>query len=359
MNVCLHIDDADYDLSQQTLELHKDLVVADLHSDILLWDRSLTEKGKVGHTDIPRLQEGNFTLQVFDAVIKTPRGQNYDKNTGDTDNITMLTIANRWPIATWSSLAARAIYQSEKLYKAAADASNNFSVITSSSELEKLLAARKNNPKLLGGLLSIEGLHALEGKIENLQKFYDAGYRMMGPVHFFDNELGGSSAGAEQYGLTNFGRDVIVKMNALQITIDLAHASPKLIDDILNLTYKPVIVSHTGVKGTHDSPRNLSDHHIQRIASNGGLIGIGFWDGAVGSSEVKHITKAMRYVIDLVGVEHVALGSDWDGGTTTYFDAAHIAFLTQTMMEEGFTEEEIRKIMGKNVINFFLENLPE
>ena len=151
---------------------------------------------------------------------------------------------------------------------------------------------------------------------------------------------------------------VIQKMDQMEITIDLAHASPSLIDDILDLTDRPVIVSHTGVKGTYDSPRNLSDEHVKRIAENGGLIGIGFWDGAIGSTDVKDITKAMRYVIDLVGIDHVALGSDWDGGTTVHFDAAHVSILTQTLMDEGFTQDEIRNIMGANVIKFFLKNLP-
>ena len=358
MNVCLHIHDEDYDIRPDVQAFHQTLSVADLHSDLLLWDRSINRRGMTGHTDIPRLIEGSFALQVFDAVIKTPRGQNYDSNTGDTDNITMLAVANRWPIKTWGSLSERAIYQSKKLYEAAEQSNGKMRVVTSKNELSSLLEERKSNKQLLGGLLSIEGLHALEGDIDNLKRFFDVGYRMMGPVHFFDNLVGGSSAGVEQYGLTDFGRKVIQKMDELQIMIDLAHASPALIDEILSSTSKPVVVSHTGVKGTHSSPRNLSDNHIQRIAARGGLIGIGFWDGAVGSPDLKDIVKAMRYTVDLAGVDHVALGSDWDGGTTTYFDAAHISVLTQAMIDSGFTKEEIRKIMGENQLRFFLNNLP-
>ncbi|MDG2449465.1 MAG: membrane dipeptidase, partial [Saprospiraceae bacterium] len=143
-----------------------------------------------------------------------------------------------------------------------------------------------------------------------------------------------------------------------KIIIDLAHASPTLIDDILDITNRPLVVSHTGVKGTYESPRNLSDNHIKRIAERGGLIGIGFWDGAVGSPDIENIVKAIRYTIDLTGLDHVALGSDWDGGTTTYFDAAHISILTQALMDANFSNEEIRKVMGLNQLRFFLENLP-
>ena len=358
MNVCLHIDDADYKIRSDVKSFHNTLSIADLHSDLLLWDRSINKRGNNGHTDIPRLIEGNFALQVFDAVIKTPRGQNYDSNTGDTDNITSLAIANRWPVRTWTSLCERAIYQSVKLKKAAEQSNGQLQVITTKKELQSLLLARGENKELLGGLLSLEGLHALEGELSNLSRLYDAGYRMMGPVHFFDNKVGGSSAGAEQYGLTDFGREVIAKMEQKKIIIDLAHASPTLIDDILDITNRPLVVSHTGVKGTYESPRNLSDNHIKRIAERGGLIGIGFWDGAVGSPDIENIVKAIRYTIDLAGLDHVALGSDWDGGTTTYFDAAHISILTQALMDANFSNEEIRKVMGLNQLRFFLENLP-
>ena len=139
----------------------------------------------------------------------------------------------------------------------------------------------------------------------------------------------------------------------------MAHASVDLIDDVLAQSTKPVVVSHTGVKGTYDSPRNLSDDHLKSIAEKGGMIGIGFWDGAVGSPEPIQIVKAMKYVKELVGVDHICLGSDWDGGTTTYFDAAHISRLTDELLTQGFSHEEIKKIMGGNQINFLLENLPQ
>ena len=358
MNVCLHINDDEYSIRNDVKAFHNTLTIADWHSDVLLWDRNILKKGDHGHTDVPRLIEGNFTLQVFDAVIKTPKGQNYDKNTGDSDNITLLSMVNRWPTKTWGSLCERAIHQSNKLIKAAKTSGDKLKVITNQKELRSLLENREGNKNQVGGLLSIEGLHALEGDIKNLFRLYDAGYRLMGPVHFFDNEVGGSSAGVDKNGLTTFGKEVIKKMNEKKIIIDLAHASPALIDDVLALTTRPVVVSHTGVKGTFDSPRNLSDKHIKGISEGGGLIGIGFWDGAVGSPEIEDILKAMRYVINLVGVDHVSLGSDWDGSTTTYFDAAHISILTQGMMDAGFTSTEIRKIMGENQIEFLMNNLP-
>jgi len=338
--------------------LHDSLIIADWHSDNLLWDRDIFQELTHGHVDIPRLRKGNFTLQVFDAVIKTPKGQNYERNSGDTDNITMLAMANRWPRRTWSSLCERALYQSERLHRASTRSNCTLRIIKSQNDLDSLLDLRTSNKDIIGGLLSIEGLHALEGQIDNLDTLYNAGYRMMGLTHFFDNEVGGSSAGVVQGGLTTLGRQVIQKMDKKNIIIDLAHASPKLISDVLALTHRPVVVSHTGVRGTYDSPRNLSDDQLKAIAQNGGIVGIGFWEGAIGNTHPTTIVKTIKYVIDLIGIDHVSLGSDWDGGTTTYFDAAHIWVLTEALMDAGLSNQEIFKIMGGNQIEFLKKNLP-
>jgi microsomal dipeptidase-like Zn-dependent dipeptidase len=118
------------------------------------------------------------------------------------------------------------------------------------------------------------------------------------------------------------------------------------------------VVSHTGVAGVRESPRNLTDQQIKAISENGGLIGIGFWEEAVGGIHPTNIAAAIRYTVDIAGVDHVALGSDFDGAVTTGFDSSKIIYLTQSLIEEGFTDQEIEKIMGKNQIDFFMKNLP-
>ncbi len=347
------------EVSDAAKNLHPTLIIADWHSDNLLWDRNVLDRSSRGQVDVPRLIEGNFTLQVFDAVIKSPAGQNYSSNSDEAfDNITPLTMGNRWPIRTWTSLCERALYQSEMLHTAERNSEGRLKIVKNKSDLNALLASRSSNKNLVGGLLSIEGLHALEGKVENVDKCFDAGYRLMGLVHFFDNKLGGSSAGMEKGGITEFGKEVLKKMKEKGIMLDLAHASSELIRDCIKYSDLPMIVSHTGVKGTHNSVRNLSDEELKMIANKGGLIGIGFWEEAVGSVEPASIVKAMRYVINLVGVDHVSLGSDFDGSVTTYFDASQIIVLTDAMLNAGFTETEIRKIMGENQINFLKKHLP-
>ncbi len=210
----------------------------------------------------------------------------------------------------------------------------------------------------MGAVLAIEGLHALEGELSRLDSLYQAGFRIMAPTHFFDNALGGSAHGMEKQGLTEFGRRVIRRMEELRITVDLAHAAPALIDDVLDITTRPVLVSHTGVKGTCEGSRNLSDEHVRRIAATGGVIGIGFWDGAVCEIDPRSIVRAIRHVAKLAGVDHVGLGSDFDGGTHTSFDTTGLVQLTEALLADGFSQDEIRKIMGANVIRLLKELLP-
>ena len=145
---------------------------------------------------------------------------------------------------------------------------------------------------------------------------------------------------------------------AKDMIIDIAHSSPQTVRDILAMTDNPVILSHGGMKGVCDTPRNLDDDLMVAVAKHGGLVGIGFWDGAVCDISPLGVVKAIRYAIDLLGVDHVALGSDYDGSTEVAFDISEIAILTQTMIEQGFSKQEISKVMGANAIGFFLKHLP-
>jgi len=119
---------------------------------------------------------------------------------------------------------------------------------------------------------------------------------------------------------------------------------------VLAMARRPVISSHGGVQATCDENRNLTDEEIRGIAATGGVVGIGFWDGAVCETSPRVIARAMRHVRDLVGIETVALGSDFDGTVTTPFDTTGLAQITQALMDEGFSEDELRLAMGENAI---------
>jgi microsomal dipeptidase-like Zn-dependent dipeptidase len=309
--------------------------------------------------DIPRLQAGNVAIQAFTVVTKTPKRLNINSNTSDSDDIRRLAMVELWPPRTWNSLVERALYQAERLNAFASKSNGEFVVLRNRGDLQRFLERRENDPKLTAGFLGIEGAQALEGKLGNLDRLYDAGYRMISPSHFFDTEIGGSSAGNQKIGLTPLGREWVRRMEAKHMIIDLAHASSATIRDVTALALRPVLVSHTGVKGTCDNNRNLSDDQLRAVARTGGIVGIGFWQTATCGQNAEAIARAIRHATGVIGVDHVALGSDFDGAVTEPFDASGMPLITEALMNQGFSEEEIAKIMGGNVVRFLGENLPE
>ncbi len=350
---------APWEISAAAAQLHGSLVVADWHADSLLWNRDLLEESARGHVDLPRLERGNVAIQMLTAVTKSPRGQNYDRNDASTDNISYLVALQGWPVRTWSSLLERALYQAERLEGFAARAPDRLVVVRSAPELERVLAVRARGPERpVAALLGIEGAHALDGDLASLDRLDEAGFRMVGLHHFFDNRLGGSLHGESRAGLTEFGRQVVRGLEARSMIVDLAHSSPRVVEEVLDMATRPVVVSHTGIHSVCPGPRNLSDALMKRIAADGGLIAIGFWDGAVCDVSPEGVARAVRAAVELVGEDHVALGSDYDGGTTTSFDASELAVLTQALMRAGADRREIEKVMGGNSVRFLLENLP-
>ncbi|WP_375788943.1 dipeptidase [Bradyrhizobium sp. Pha-3] len=330
--------------------LQATLDVADMHADSLLWKRDLIARSDRGHIDLPRLIEGRYALQVFSSVTKSPKGQNYDANAGDTDTITNLAIIDLQPMRTWFSLLQRSLWHAEKLRNFADKSAGRLRVITTPADIDRLLADRKSGVTVVGGMLSIEGLQDLEGNIDNLDVLYAAGFRMAGLAHFFDNDVAGSMHGVAKGGLTPLGRQVVQRMEAKGMIVDLAHASHAAVADVLAMATRAVVSSHGGVQATCKVNRNLTDDEVRGVARTGGVVGIGFWQGAVCSLDPNNVARAIAHVRDLVGIDHVGLGSDFDGSTTTGFDASGIAAVTQALMSSGFSEDDIRKVMGGNVL---------
>ena len=346
-------------VNQDSIDFHQSLFISDLHADSLLWDRNLKIKHNHGHVDLPRMLEGNIGLQIFSVVTKSPKNLNLFSNNDQSDNISLLVIAQRWPFRTWTSLYQRAMYQAEKLHTLQNDSESKFRIIKSKEDLSQHIKKLKTGTKVTAGLLSLEGAHALEGKLENVDGLYHAGYRIIGFTHFFDNRLGGSAHGVKKGGITDFGLQVLHRMEALGIFVDVSHASPALMEDIFKHSTRPIIATHTGVKKIcGNTPRNLTDEQIKKIAENKGIVGIGFWPNATCSNDIQGIINSIQHVIDLVGEDYVGLGSDFDGNVQTPFDAANIHQLTHALLETNFTKSQIKKIMGENIKRLLLEYLP-
>lgn len=344
--------------SERAIALHRGLAIADLHSDTLMWKRDLLAPARQGHVDAPRLREGHVALQVFSSVTKTPKGQNYDSNSADGDNITLLTIAQLQPPKTWTSLLQRSLWHAAKLDSAVRRSHGGVVKITTAADVRELLAARGRGVDVVGALLSVEGLHDLEGRRENLGVLFDAGYRMAGLTHFFDNELAGSMHGEAKGGLTPLGRRIVQDMEARGMIVDIAHASHTAVAEILAMATRPVVSSHGGVQAVCKVNRNLTDDEIRGVARTGGVVGIGYWDGALCSTSPAKFAESVAHVRDLVGIDHVGLGSDFDGATTVAFDTSRLVVLTQALIDRGFTDDEIAKVMGGNVMRVLMQALP-
>ncbi len=347
-----------YHASAHATELHRRLFAADLHSDALMWNRDLLVRGRYGHLDVPRMLDGNLGLEVFEAATRVPWNMTMHDNPGRGDVVLPLFVLERRPIATWTSLTVRALYEASLLRDFSARSGGRLVVIRSAADLQRYLELRQRDPNITAGLLGIEGAQALDGKLSNLDALYDAGFRVFGLAHFYDNEFAGSAHGYRA-GLTDRGRRLIREMERRNIIVDLAHSSPQTIADVLAMAQRPVLVSHTGVQGVCNNIRNLSDDQLRGIARTGGIIGIGFWDVATCGRDADAIARSIRYTADLVGVDHVALGSDFDGSVTEPFDASGLVLLTDALVRAGFSDADIEKIMGGNALRFFLQNLPE
>ncbi|MFO0690709.1 MAG: membrane dipeptidase [Myxococcota bacterium] len=345
-------------VSEAARALHAASFVADLHADSLLFERDLLRRGRLGHVDLPRLEEGGVALQVLGLPTTVYFGTNIDRT--EARGPDALTVAGVVRLS-WTALQspmARALHHAARA-RAFADASEGRLVlIRDRAALDRLVAARARGEAVVGALLALEGAHALESDPANLRRAFDAGYRMIGLSHFFDNDYAGSSAGVERHGLTPLGRATLAEMEALGIAADLAHLSPAAVDDVLAAATKPVVVSHTGVRGTCDNARNLSDDQVRRIAAQGGVVGLGFWGVAACGTTPADVARSIVHVVRLVGADHAALGSDYDGATTVGFDVSRLASLTQALVDTGLSREEIRKVLGENVLRLLAATLP-
>lgn len=338
------------EITPRAQALQKTIDVADMHADTLLWKRDLIDRADRGQVDLPRLETGHYALQVFSSVTKTPKHQNYEGNAGDTDNITALVIAELQPPRTWGSLLQRSLFHAEKLKRFVARSGGRMRLVTSPADMAALLADRRSGRPVVGAMLSVEGLQDLEGKLSNLDTLYAAGFRMAGLAHFFDNDVAGSMHGVAKGGLTPLGRQVIRRMERIGMVVDVAHSSHATVAQVIAMARRPLVSSHGGVQATCKVNRNLTDDEIRGIARTGGVIGIGYWDAAICSTAPAAVARAIVHVRDLVGIDHVGLGSDFDGAVTTGFDAGDVAAVTQALIDAGLSDDDIRKVMGGNVL---------
>jgi membrane dipeptidase len=348
-------------VSKETRAFRRTLEIVDLHADTLLWQRDILAPRTRGHVDLAALERGNVALQVFSSVTKSPPGQNVNANADDGDQITALLVAQLQPPRTWTSLLELSLYHAQKLRDAVARSNGHLVLIETKRDLETLLARRARGERVTGAMLSIEGLQDIEGNVGNVDRLWRAGFRMAGLTHFTDNDVAGSAHGVGRGGLTPLGAATVTRMRELGMIIDVAHASETATDQVLEGTGHPSIISsHGSVRATCASRRNLRDDDIRAIARSGGVVGIGYWQSATCSADLRQgVIKAILHVRALVGAEHVALGSDWDGDVMIQLLPEELPALTQGLLNAGLSQEEVRLVMGGNALRVLRAALPD
>ena len=261
------------------------------------------------------------------------------------------------------SLLHRALHQAGRMKRFEAASGGALQLITSRAQLQAYIAARSaclaatpGGCAYTAGLLGVEGAHALEGKLSNLDVLFDAGFRLLGLQHFADNDAGGSAHGTERGGLTPWGEQLVAAMEAKGMVLDLAHSSGAVLQDVLRLVTRPFLVSHTGAAALcGQGERALSDDQLRAVAAKGGVIGIGYWREVTCGGTVDVIADVIIHVVSVAGPQHAALGSDWDGGVAVPpgLDAAGLAQLSAALRARGLAGDHLHGVMGRNALRVF------
>ena len=339
-----HVDERPTRLDAAVRDRYRASFIMDWHADSLLWSRELEERSESGHWDLPRAVDGGIDLQMLTIVSET------------SEPLWLLGLAQEWPIAALWDPAERIIYQIERGQRLPSRARRQpdlppLVVVDDAEALRRVATGQA-----MGIMLGLEGIHGIEDGPPTLEHWYSTGVRMASIVHRHDNAYGSSSGGsndADPGALSDAGRDILQRMRRLGMILDLSHAAPGVIDEALEI-YRggPVVASHTGLRAQCDIDRNLSDEHARRIAENGGLIGIMFAPFTLCGESLDDLVNAIKTAVDVVGEDHVALGSDWDGYISAVVDAAEVPELLAALEASGLSPLAVRKVAGLNSLQF-------
>ncbi|NNC90339.1 MAG: peptidase M19 [Akkermansiaceae bacterium] len=366
-----------YAASPEAEALHGSLRVADGHADSLMYERGngFLAGSRRGHVDVARLLKGRVGLQVLTVVTRASGGLAPPFG-AQPDALKIIAKGQGWPVETWESPRARAMHQAAKWRRWTED--DRIVALRERDDLEAFLQDGSGGRVAL--LLGLEGCHAMEGLhagssagevAAEVSAFRREGFRLMGVHHQFDNVFGPSSEGdavaaGRDGGLSPVGELLVQELERQEVLIDVAHSSPAVVDDILRLTKRPLVSSHTGVVAHTPNGRNLGDAHVRAIARRGGVIGIGYWKEAVGDRSVKSIVDAMEVTAGLLrgeeGVDdpydHIGIGSDFDGAVNTGFNADGHVLVTDELLRRGHDAGVIRRVMGANLVRVVKAGLP-
>jgi membrane dipeptidase len=361
----------------EALRIHREAIVVDTHSDVT--SRMLDEgfdigrRASDGHMDIPRMKEGGIDAEFF-AIYVAAR---YAREGG---------------------AARRALDMIDVVYRALERYPNDLELALSAADIRRIARAGK-----IAVLMGIEGGHAIEDSLGALRMFYRLGVRYMTLTHTNTNNWADSSGDQPRHnGLTEFGRQVVREMNRLGMLVDISHVSDKTFYDVLETTRAPVIASHSSARALTNIPRNMSDDMLRALARNGGVVMVNFGSSFVDQSYTEAVAQrrerlrpqldALRaryandpvrlrqeteqllrahpvprpplsrlidhidHIVTVAGIDHVGLGSDFDGVDSLpegLDDCSKLALITYELLKRGYREPEIKKILGENFLRVF------
>jgi microsomal dipeptidase-like Zn-dependent dipeptidase len=344
-------------VSAEARALHDRLLVADLHADSLIWRRDLLHRSDLGHFDFPRMAEGNGAVQGFLVVTESPKVITGGGISDKSDQLTALAIVDQWPLRAILDQTERALYLGGKLHHFCARSGGRIRLIRSADDLSAVLAARAADPAVRGAYLGLEGADGTGYDIRNIERLFAAGFRMSELCHYTDTAFAGSSSGVSGAGLSGLGREAVQAMDGLGMMIDLAHASPATVADVLELSPRAPLVTHTGSAACHHDPKCLPDELLVEIVRRGGIIGLGFVTDYVGDGGLDAIARVLDHMIATLGAHGVALGSGFCA-LPQPVPVHHLPRITEALLRSGHGEDVIAKVMGGNVIRYLAENLP-
>ncbi|WP_293912552.1 MULTISPECIES: dipeptidase [unclassified Sphingobacterium] len=364
--------------AQDYKQIHKDLIVVDGHNDVIyesiFKSKDIGKRLNTGHTDLPRLKEGGVDVQVF-AVWSDDK---------------------KWKKGAFN----HANDQIDALEKMISKNSQQIELAKSSKDIDAIL-----NKGKIAAVIGVEGGNMIESKIANLEKLYDRGVRYL--TLTWNYNLPWVTAAAIEVktssdkgkGLTAHGKDIIRRMNELGMMVDLSHGGEKTFYDVIATSTKPILVSHSNAYALMPHYRNLKDEQLEALKKNGGVIGVNFYSGFLDPTYTERVKKLYRkhfgdkgnyklsptrqyeklpkklqheanapmskllehinYLVKKVGVDHVAIGSDYDGIESPpreLEDVSTFPLLTKALLEQGYSKEDVGKIMGGNFLRLLREN---
>jgi membrane dipeptidase len=364
-------------ISSKARTLHSSSIVIDTHDDTTqrLLDPTfdLGARHTEGGIDIPRMREGGLNALFFSIWIPGT--------------------------ITGPKAVEQALTQIEAVRRQAKLHPRDLALATTANDIRRVVAAHK-----IAALIGVEGGHMINGDLKTLDRFFELGVRYMTLTHSVNVAWADSSGEAPAHnGLTDFGRKVVTEMNRLGMIVDISHVSDKTFYDVLAISQAPLLASHSSCRALCDAPRNMTDQMIKNLAAKGGVIQINYYDGFLSqpfkdamNGQDSRIEKEIEALIEkrcggdtacaelewlrlereyiengrlprvgwmaivdhidhaakLVGAEHVGLGSDFDGATTPMGmeDASHLPQITEALLKKGYSDRDIRAILGGNTL---------